>query len=126
LQILGGAFTTWRGIEDSYERLQQMNRTLEIKVQERTASWRTAIATCAWSWTTSPRVSHGLDLGAAGARSSAIVDRWFGSYDGATSRGLHREVDVLYAASFAMGYEALIETSSAGIVYRADAGPPSL
>ena len=37
LQILGGAFNNMAAeLKDSYERLEHMNRTLEIKVQERT------------------------------------------------------------------------------------------
>ena len=112
LEILGGAFNNMAAeLKDSYERLQQMNRTLEIKVQERTREladrnrdMRLVLDNVNQGFLTVSTSGH------LAQERSAIVDRWFGSYDGETKFADYiAQVDALYAASFAMGHEALIE-----------------
>jgi len=110
LEILGGAFNNMAAeLKDSYERLEHMNRTLEIKVQERTheladrnRDMRLVL----------DNVNQGFltvsTSGMLAQERSAIVDRWFGSYDGETKFADYvARVDALYATSFAMGLEAL-------------------
>jgi two-component system chemotaxis sensor kinase CheA len=112
LQILGGAFNNMAAeLKDSYERLQQMNRTLEIKVQERTRELADRNRDMRLVL---DNVNQGFltvsTSGLLAQERSAIVDRWFGSYDSETKFADYiARVDALYAASFAMGYEALIE-----------------
>jgi two-component system chemotaxis sensor kinase CheA len=112
LEILGGAFNNMAAeLEDSYERLEQMNRTLEIKVQERTRALADRNRDMRLVL---DNVNQGFltvaTSGLLAQERSAIVDRWFGSYDGETKFADYiAKVDAMYAASFAVGYEALIE-----------------
>ena len=112
LEILGGAFNNMAAeLKDSYERLETMNRTLEIKVQERTRALANRNRDMRLVL---DNVNQGfLTLSTAGQLAqerSAIVDRWFGSYEGETKFVDYiAKVDAMYAASFGMGYEALIE-----------------
>jgi two-component system chemotaxis sensor kinase CheA len=112
LEILGGAFNNMAAeLKDSYERLEQMNRTLEIKVQERTRALANRNRDMRLVL---DNVNQGFltvsTSGLLAQEHSAIVDRWFGSYDGETKFADYiAKVDALYAASFAVGYEALIE-----------------
>ena len=110
LEILGGAFNNMAAeLKDSYERLEHMNRTLEIKVQERTheladrnRDMRLVLDNVDQGFLT---VSTS---GLLAQERSAIVDRWFGSYDGETKFADYiARVDAMYATSFAMGLEAL-------------------
>jgi two-component system chemotaxis sensor kinase CheA len=98
-------------LKDSYERLEQMNRTLEIKVQERTRALADRNRDMRLVL---DNVNQGFltvsTSGLLAQERSAIVDRWFGSYDGETKFADYiAKVDAMYAASFAVGYEALIE-----------------
>jgi two-component system chemotaxis sensor kinase CheA len=112
LQILGGAFNNMAAeLKDSYERLEEMNRTLEIKVQERTRALANRNRDMRLVL---DNVNQGFltvsTSGLLAQEHSAIVDRWFGSYDGETKFADYiAKVDAMYAASFAVGYEALIE-----------------
>ena len=112
LEILGGAFNNMAAeLKDSYERLENMNRTLEIKVQERTRElaernrdMRLVLDNVNQGFLT---VSLSGELA---QERSAIVDKWFGSYEGETKFiDYIGKVDAMYAASFGMGYEALID-----------------
>jgi two-component system chemotaxis sensor kinase CheA len=112
LQILGGAFNNMAAeLKDSYERLENMNRTLEIKVQERTRALADRNRDMRLVL---DNVNQGFltvsTLGLLAQERSAIVDRWFGSYQGETKFVDYiAKVDAMYAASFGLGYEALIE-----------------
>jgi two-component system chemotaxis sensor kinase CheA len=112
LEILGGAFNKMVAeLKDSYERLENMNRTLEIKVQERT---RELAERNRDMRLVMDNVNQGfLTVSIAGKLAkerSAIVDRWFGSYEGDTLFSDYiAKSDPFYAVSFKMGYEALIE-----------------
>jgi two-component system chemotaxis sensor kinase CheA len=112
LEILGGAFNNMAAeLKDSYERLETMNRTLEIKVQERTRELADRNRDMRLVL---DNVNQGfLTLSTSGRLAqerSAIVDRWFGSYAGETKFVDYiAKVDAMYAASFGIGYEALIE-----------------
>ena len=112
LEILGGAFNNMAAeLRDSYERLEQMNRTLETKVQERT---RELASRNRDMRLVLDNVDQGFltasTSGLLAQERSAIVDRWFGPYQGETKFVDHiAKVDAMYAASFALGYEALIE-----------------
>jgi HAMP domain-containing protein/HPt (histidine-containing phosphotransfer) domain-containing protein len=112
LEILGGAFNKMVAeLKDSYERLENMNRTLEIKVQERTRELGERNRDMRLVM---DNVNQGFltvsITGKLAQERSAIVDRWFGSYEGDTQFSDYiAQSDSLYAASFKMGYEALIE-----------------
>lgn len=112
LEILGGAFNKMVAeLKDSYERLENMNRTLEIKVQERTRELADRNRDMRLVM---DNVNQGfLTVSLAGKMAqerSAIVDHWFGSYQGDTQFCDYiGKSDPLYAVSFKMGYEALIE-----------------
>jgi HAMP domain-containing protein len=58
LEGLGDAFNQMVAeLNESYARLEGLNRTLEQRVDERRASWPAATASCAWSSTRSTRGS---------------------------------------------------------------------
>lgn len=112
LEMLGGAFNKMVAeLKDSYERLENMNRTLEIKVQERTHELAERNRDMRLVM---DNVNQGFltvsITGKLAQERSAIVDRWFGSYEGDTQFSDYiAKSDALYAVSFKMGYEALIE-----------------
>ena len=112
LEMLGGAFNNMVAeLKDSYERLEHMNRTLEIKVQERTRALADRNRDMRLVL---DNVNQGFltvsTSGLLAQERSAIVDRWFGSYQGETKFVDYiAKADAMYAASFGMGYEALIE-----------------
>ena len=112
LEILGGAFNNMAAeLKDSYGRLENMNHTLEIKVQERTheladrnRDMRLVMDNVNQGFLTVSRT------GLLAHERSSIVDHWFGPYEReAAFVDYIGKVDSMYAASFAMGYEALIE-----------------
>jgi len=112
IEILGNAFNEMVGeLKDSYDRLEHMNRTLEIKVQERTRElaernrdMRLVLDNVNQGFLTVSRT------GRLAQERSAIVDRWFGSCDGDTGFADYiAKCDPVYAFSFRIGYEALIE-----------------
>jgi two-component system chemotaxis sensor kinase CheA len=112
LEILGGAFNNMVAeLKDSYERLETMNRTLEIKVQERTRElanrnrdMRLVLDNVNQGFLTLSTTGH------LAQERSAIVDRWFGSYAGETTFVDYiAKIDAMYAVSFGVGYDALIE-----------------
>ena len=112
LEVLGGAFNNMAAeLKDSYERLEHMNRTLEARVQERTRALADRNRDMRLVL---DNVNQGFltvsTSGLLAQERSAIVDRWFGSYEGETKFADYiAKVDAMYAASFGMGYEALIE-----------------
>jgi len=112
LEILGGAFNHMAAeLKDSYGRLEEMNRTLEVKVQERTRELADRNRDMRLVM---DNVNQGFltvsTSGKLAQERSAIVDHWFGSYEAdATFIDYISKVDAMYAASFGMGYEALIE-----------------
>jgi signal transduction histidine kinase/HAMP domain-containing protein len=112
LEILGGAFNNMAAeLKDSYERLEEMNRTLEIKVQERTRElgernrdMRLVMDNVNQGFLTVSPSGH------LAQERSAMVDQWFGSYQGETKFTEYiGRYDAMYATSFGMGYEALID-----------------
>jgi two-component system chemotaxis sensor kinase CheA len=112
LEILGSAFNNMAAeLKDSYQRLEQMNRTLEIKVQERTRALANRNRDMRLVL---DNVNQGfLTVSLSGLLAqerSAILDRWFGSFQGETKFVDYiARVDTMYAASFDIGYQALIE-----------------
>jgi two-component system chemotaxis sensor kinase CheA len=112
LEILGGAFNHMAAeLKDSYERLENMNRTLEIKVQERTRELadRNRDMRLVMDNVNQGFLTVSLS-GLLAQERSAIVDDWFGPYQGETTFiDYIGKVDAMYAASFGMGYEALID-----------------
>ena len=112
IEILGRAFNNMAAeLKDSYERLENMNRTLEVKVQERTRElaernrdMRLVMDNVNQGFLT---VSVG---GILAQERSAIVDHWFGPYKtGTLFSDYIAQRDPMYALSFKVGYEALIE-----------------
>jgi two-component system chemotaxis sensor kinase CheA len=114
LEILGGAFNNMAAeLKDSYERLENMNRTLEIKVQERTRELEDRNRDMRLVL---DNVNQGfLTVSAAGKLAqerSAIVDKWFGSYQGDVLFDEYiSKADPTYAFSFKIGFEALVENN---------------
>lgn len=112
LEILGGAFNNMAAeLKDSYERLENMNRTLEIKVRERTRELadRNRDMRLVMDNVNQGFLTVSLS-GQLAQERSAIVDKWFGPYQGETKFVDYiGKVDAMYAASFGMGYEALID-----------------
>ena len=112
LEILGGAFNNMATeLKDSYGRLENMNRTLEVKVLERTRELADRNRDMRLVM---DNVNQGfLTVSATGRLAqerSAIVDQWFGSYQGDTLFADYiAKSDPYFAISFKMGYEALIE-----------------
>ena len=112
IEILGRAFNNMAAeLKDSYERLESMNRTLEVKVQERTRElaernrdMRLVMDNVNQGFLT---VSVG---GILAQERSAIVDHWFGSYEaGTVFVDYIVKSDPMYALSFKVGYDALVE-----------------
>jgi two-component system chemotaxis sensor kinase CheA len=112
LEILGTAFNNMAAeLNDSYGRLENMNRTLEEKVQERTRELadRNRDMRLVMDNVNQGFVTVSL-AGKLAQERSAIVDRWFGAYEGDTQFiDYISQSDPIYAMSFRLGYEALIE-----------------
>ena len=112
LEILGGAFNHMAAeLKDSYERLEHMNRTLEVKVQERTRELANRNRDMRLVL---DNVNQGFltvsTSGVLAQERSAIVDRWFGPCEGESKFVDYiAKADAMYAASFDMGYEAVID-----------------
>lgn len=112
LEILGNAFNHMTSeLKESYQRLEAMNRTLEIKVQERTHELEERNHDMRLVL---DNVNQGfLTVSLAGKLAqerSAIVDHWFGSYQGDTLFDEYiAKSDAVYAFSFQIGYEAVVE-----------------
>jgi two-component system chemotaxis sensor kinase CheA len=112
LEILGGAFNNMATeLKESYESLENMNRTLEAKVQERThelaernRDMRLVLDNVNQGFLTvsiSGKLAH---------EHSAIVDQWFGSCQGDIQFEEYiAKSDPNFAIRFKMGYEALVE-----------------
>jgi two-component system chemotaxis sensor kinase CheA len=112
LQILGGSFNKMvEDLDASYRELEQLNRNLELKVQQRTAElgrknrdMRLVLDNVDQGFITLSRD------GTMAAEHSAVVDRWFGALDtsvpfweyvGRLARGFNLE--------FRLAWEQLIE-----------------
>jgi two-component system chemotaxis sensor kinase CheA len=112
IEILGRAFNNMAAeLKDSYERLANMNRTLEIKVQERTRELaeRNRDMRLVMDNVNQGFLTVSVD-GVLAQERSAIVDHWFGSYGaGTVFVDYIAKSDPMYALSFKAGYEALIE-----------------
>jgi signal transduction histidine kinase len=114
LEMLGGAFNNMAAeLKDYYERLENMNRTLEIKVQERTRELenRNRDMRLVMDNVNQGFLTVSLTGNLAQER-SAIIDQWFGAYQGEVF--FHEyiaKVDPTYALSFQLGYEALVENA---------------
>jgi two-component system, chemotaxis family, sensor kinase CheA len=112
LEILGGAFNNMATeLKDSYERLENMNRTLEIKVEERTRELADRNRDMRLVM---DNVNQGFltvsVTGKLARERSAIVDQWFGPYQGdVLFHDYIAKSDPIYAFSFRLGYEALVE-----------------
>ncbi len=112
LEILGNGFNHMASeLQDSYQRLEAMNRTLEIKVQERTRALEERNRDMRLVL---DNVNQGfLTVSLTGKLTqerSAIVDQWFGSYQGdILFHDYIAKSDSLYALSFQVGFEAVVE-----------------
>ena len=112
LQALGNSFNHMaQELQESYGRLAEMNRTLEVKVDERTSELATRNRDMRLVL---DNVNQGfLTISVEGALAperSAIVDHWFGGYGPGTQFADYiRAVDSTYADNFQMGYQAILE-----------------
>jgi len=110
--VLGHAFNRMlEQLDDSYERLEALNRTLEQRVFERTEElaqrnrdMRLVMDNVNQGFLTISR------RGILAQEHSAIVDRWFGPYQGQIAFGTYlASYDPNFAELFDLGYEALLE-----------------
>lgn len=112
LELLGTAFNNMATeLNDSYGRLENMNRTLEVKVQERTRELadRNRDMRLVMDNVNQGFVTVSLS-GKLAQERSAIVDHWFGAYEGDTQFVDYiSKSDPIYGLSFQLSYEALIE-----------------
>jgi two-component system chemotaxis sensor kinase CheA len=112
LEILGAAFNKMAAeLQDSYARLESLNRTLEVKVQERTRELadRNRDMRLVMDNVNQGFLTVSLS-GELAQERSAIVDRWFGAYEGGTNFVEYiSKSDPVYGKSFWLGYQALIE-----------------
>jgi HPt (histidine-containing phosphotransfer) domain-containing protein/HAMP domain-containing protein len=113
LEALGSAFNQMVvELNDSYARLEGLNRTLERRVEERTRDLAEANRNLRVVLDT---VNEGLVTvskdGFMAAERSAMIDRWFGPYSGTGVRFADyiRPIDRNFAESFELGYELLLE-----------------
>jgi two-component system chemotaxis sensor kinase CheA len=112
LEALGHAFNRMASeLKESYASLAEMNRTLERKVEERTSELASRNRDMRLVL---DNVNQGfLTVSARGVLAqerSTIVDTWFGQFGAEVlfSDYIGR-VDGLYAGSFQMGYDAILE-----------------
>ena len=112
LERLGNSFNRMASeLSESYARLEEMNRTLELKVEAHTAELGARNRDMRLVL---DNVNQGfLTVSARGILAqerSTIVDRWFGSYGAEVQFADYiGKTDALYAGSFQMGYEAILE-----------------
>jgi two-component system, chemotaxis family, sensor kinase CheA len=112
LEALGDSFNQMVSeLDESYARLEGLNRTLEQRVAERTGELAHRNQDLRLVLDT---VNEGLlGVTASGALTperSAMIDRWFGpTPDGASFVDYLRPIDASFAQAFALGYEALKE-----------------
>jgi two-component system chemotaxis sensor kinase CheA len=112
IELLGTAFNKMAtDLADYYARLEQMNRTLEAKVDERT---RALALRNGDMRLVLDNVDQGLltlsASGVLGEERSSIVDRWFGAPAAGTLFAEYiRTVDPAFAQAFELGHEALLE-----------------
>jgi two-component system chemotaxis sensor kinase CheA len=112
IEILGRAFNEMAAeLKDSYERLESMNRTLEVKVEERTRELAERNRDMRLVMDNVDQGFMTVSLaGILAQERSAIVDQWFGSYEtGTLFCDYIAKRDPMYALSFKVGYDALIE-----------------
>lgn len=112
LEALGSSFNRMASeLKESYASLAEMNHTLERKVEERTGELASRNRDMRLVL---DNVNQGFLTvtvnGILAQERSTIVDRWFGAF-GADLRfsDYIGPVDALYAASFELGYEAILE-----------------
>jgi two-component system chemotaxis sensor kinase CheA len=113
LGVLGRAFNQMvEELNDSYQRLEGLNRTLESRVEERTRAL--AQRTNDMRLVLDNVVQGFLTMSSEGVLAqerSAIVDRWFGGYGpGVTFSDYFRKVDGEFADMFDLGLDALRES----------------
>jgi two-component system chemotaxis sensor kinase CheA len=112
LEVLGASFNRMVGeLDSSYRELEQMNRTLEHKVEERTAELavRNRDMQLVLDNVDQGFVTVSPD-GTMGGERSRVVDEWFGAPDGAlTLWDYTASASRKFASEFRLGWEQLSE-----------------
>ncbi|HEY0706735.1 MAG TPA: ATP-binding protein [Polyangia bacterium] len=112
LEDLGDSFNRMVGeLNESYASLEALNRTLEQRVEDRTRELADKNRDLRLVLDT---VNEGLLTVSRDGRlaqgRSAMIDRWFGGWDGATRAvDFFNRVNPLFAELFALGFEALLD-----------------
>jgi HPt (histidine-containing phosphotransfer) domain-containing protein/HAMP domain-containing protein len=112
LETLGDAFNTMVGeLNESYARLEGLNRTLEHRVDERTRELASRNRELRLVLDTVNEGLLGLTPdGRLAPEHSAIIDRWFGGYPNRTTFAEYMmAIDRSFAESFELAWEALQE-----------------
>jgi two-component system chemotaxis sensor kinase CheA len=110
LEGLGDAFNQMVGeLNESYARLEGLNRTLEQRVDERTRELASRNRELRLVLDTVNEGLLGLTPdGCLAPEHSAIIDRWFGHYPARAPFGEYmKDIDRGFAETFELGYEAL-------------------
>lgn len=110
LEALGGAFNHMaRDLDASYSQLEDMNKNLELRVEQRTAELAARNRDMRLVLDNVDQGFITVDLtGAMAAERSAVVDKWLGSYAARASfAALVGRHDRAFAAMFELGLEAI-------------------
>jgi two-component system chemotaxis sensor kinase CheA len=110
LELLGGAFNQMvRDLDASYSQLEELNKNLEQRVEQRTAELATRNRDMRLVLDNVEQGFITVDLtGVMAMERSAVVDRWLGSYGpGASFATLVAAHDSEFAAMFELGLEAI-------------------
>jgi two-component system, chemotaxis family, sensor kinase CheA len=110
LELLGGAFNSMvRDLDASYSQLEEMNRNLEQRVEQRTTELASRNRDMRLVLDNVDRGFLTIDrAGVMALERSAVVDAWLGSYEpGSTFASLVARHDAAFAALFELGLDAI-------------------